>query len=118
MILNCLNPKFAKKFVLDYYFEKVQRLKFSVYDIDSDSYDLDEHDFLGELECTLGQVSFTLHIYTVGKTSINNLSLSCNFICAQIVSNKQITRALQLMDGRLAGRGTITVRALTGTRCL
>ncbi|XP_037550224.1 copine-3 [Nematolebias whitei] len=90
MILNCLNPKFAKKFVLDYYFEKVQRLKFSVYDIDSDSYDLDKHDFLGEFECTLGQ----------------------------IVSNKQMTRALLLRDSRPAGRGTITICAeeITDTR--
>lgn len=59
MILNCLNPKFAKKFVLDYYFEMVQKLKFCVYDIDNNTYDLSDDDFLGELECTLGQVSLT-----------------------------------------------------------
>uniref|UniRef100_A0A665W0R8 Copine 3 n=1 Tax=Echeneis naucrates TaxID=173247 RepID=A0A665W0R8_ECHNA len=62
MILNCLNPKFAKKFVIDYYFEMVQSLKFCVYDIDNDTYDLGDDDFLGELECTLGQVSITLTI--------------------------------------------------------
>uniref|UniRef100_A0A8C4HIM9 Copine-3 n=1 Tax=Dicentrarchus labrax TaxID=13489 RepID=A0A8C4HIM9_DICLA len=55
MILNCLNPKFAKKFIIDYYFEMVQRLKFCVYDIDNNTYDLSDDDFLGELECTLGQ---------------------------------------------------------------
>lgn len=58
MILNCLNPKFSKKFVMDYYFEMVQRMKFCVYDIDNNTYDLGDDDFLGELECTLGQVSF------------------------------------------------------------
>lgn len=63
MILNCLNPKFNKKFVLDYYFEMVQRLKFCVFDIDNNTYDLSDDDFLGELECTLGQVSITLHIF-------------------------------------------------------
>ncbi|XP_077410448.1 copine-3-like isoform X2 [Vanacampus margaritifer] len=83
MILNCLNPKFAKRFVIDYYFETVQRVKFCVYDIDNDTYDLGDDDFLGELECTLGQ----------------------------IVSNKQMTRPLMLKDGRLAGRGTITISA-------
>lgn len=83
MILNCLNPKFAKKFVLDYYFEMVQRLKFCVYDIDNNTYDLGDDDFLGELECTLGQ----------------------------IVSNKQMTRTLLLKNGRPAGRGTITICA-------
>lgn len=56
MILNCLNPRFSKKFVIDYYFEMVQKLKFCVYDIDNDTCDLSDDDFLGELECTLGQV--------------------------------------------------------------
>lgn len=65
MILNCLNPRFSKKFVIDYYFEMVQRLKFCVYDIDNNTYDLSDDDFLGELECTLGQVTFldmVLHV--------------------------------------------------------
>ncbi|XP_042255810.1 copine-3-like isoform X1 [Thunnus albacares] len=90
MILNNLNPKFAKKFVLDYYFEMVQRLKFCVYDIDNDTYDLADDDFLGELQCTLGQ----------------------------IVSNRQMTRPLMLTNGRPAGRGTITISAeeITDTR--
>lgn len=90
MILNNLNPKFAKKFVLDYYFEMVQRLKFCVYDIDNNTYDLADDDFLGELQCTLGQ----------------------------IVSNRQMTRPLMLTNGRPAGRGTITISAeeITDTR--
>ncbi|KAK2858643.1 hypothetical protein Q5P01_003263 [Channa striata] len=90
MILNCLNPNFAKKFVIDYYFEMVQRLKFCVYDIDNDTYDLSDDDFLGELECTLGQ----------------------------IVSSKQMTRSLLLKDKRPAGHGTITICAeeITDTR--
>uniref|UniRef100_A0A3B5L281 Copine 3 n=1 Tax=Xiphophorus couchianus TaxID=32473 RepID=A0A3B5L281_9TELE len=82
MILNCLNPKFARRFVIDYYFEMVQKLKFCVYDIDNSTYDLSDDDFLGELECTLGQ----------------------------IVSNRQMTRQLLLKDRRPAGHGTITVR--------
>ncbi|PWA24612.1 hypothetical protein CCH79_00016287 [Gambusia affinis] len=80
MILNCLNPKFARRFVIDYYFEMVQKLKFCVYDIDNSTYDLSDDDFLGELECTLGQ----------------------------IVSNRQMTRQLLLKDRRPAGHGTIT----------
>jgi hypothetical protein len=34
----------------------MQKLKFSVYDIDDPKVDLRKADFLGELECTLGQV--------------------------------------------------------------
>lgn len=55
-VQNCLNPKFAKKFQIDYYFEIVQKLKFGIYDIDNKTVDLSDDDFLGELECTLGQV--------------------------------------------------------------
>lgn len=55
-IMNCLNPKFSKAFVVDYYFEMVQKLRFEMYDIDSENFSLKEADFLGELECTLGQV--------------------------------------------------------------
>jgi hypothetical protein len=61
MVLNCLNPRFSKKFKIDYFFETLQKLKFCVYDIDNDTYDLGDDDFLGELECTLGQVSPLSH---------------------------------------------------------
>lgn len=54
--MNCLNPKFSKTFVIDYYFEMVQKLRFEIYDIDSDACSVQDADFLGELECTLGQV--------------------------------------------------------------
>lgn len=55
--MNCLNPKFSKTLVVDYYFEMVQKLRFDVYDIDSDNCSLRDADFLGQMECTLGQVS-------------------------------------------------------------
>uniref|UniRef100_A0A668AZK1 Copine-3 n=1 Tax=Myripristis murdjan TaxID=586833 RepID=A0A668AZK1_9TELE len=82
-VQNCLNPKFAKKFVIDYYFEIVQKLKFGIYDIDNKTIDLSDDDFLGELECTLGQV----------------------------VSSKKLTRPLVLKNKTPAGKGTITITA-------
>ncbi|KAI3355081.1 hypothetical protein L3Q82_017956 [Scortum barcoo] len=82
-VQNCLSPKFAKKFVIDYYFEIVQKLKFGIYDIDNKTIDLSDDDFLGELECTLGQV----------------------------VSSKKLTRPLVLKNKTPAGKGTITVSA-------
>ena len=57
---NNLNPDFAKGIRLDYYFEMVQKLKFSVYDVDNETSSLGDDDFLGEMECTLGQVCFLL----------------------------------------------------------
>ncbi|XP_057680005.1 copine-3 isoform X1 [Corythoichthys intestinalis] len=82
-VQNCLCPKFAKKFVIDYYFEMVQKLKFGIYDIDNKTIDLSDDDFLGELECTLGQV----------------------------VSSRKLTRPLVLKNKSPAGKGTITINA-------
>lgn len=56
-VKNCLDPKFAKKFIIDYYFELVQKLKFGIFDIDNTTVELSDDDFLGEFECSLGQVS-------------------------------------------------------------
>ncbi|XP_064189793.1 copine-3 isoform X2 [Anguilla rostrata] len=82
-VQNCLAPKFAKKFLIDYYFELMQKLKFAVYDIDNKTIDLGDDDFLGELECTLGQV----------------------------VSTRKLTRPLVLKNKKPAGKGTITICA-------
>ena len=48
--INNLNPDF-RSFTVDYYFEKVQRLKFSVVDVEDSDYDL-----IGEVEVTLGSL--------------------------------------------------------------
>ncbi|XP_005997254.1 copine-2 isoform X2 [Latimeria chalumnae] len=81
--INNLNPVFAKKFVVDYHFEEVQKLRFALFDQDKSSTHLYEHDFLGEFSCTLGM----------------------------IVSSKKVTRPLVLGNGKPAGKGTITVTA-------
>uniref|UniRef100_A0A8D2IYC5 Copine-3 n=1 Tax=Varanus komodoensis TaxID=61221 RepID=A0A8D2IYC5_VARKO len=57
--VNNLNPAFSKKFIIDYRFEEVQKLKFALFDQDKSSMQLYEHDFLGEFACTLGTVSVT-----------------------------------------------------------
>lgn len=56
VISDSLNPQWAKKFVLSYNFEVRQMLKFEVYDSDSSSTSLNQHDFLGRCEVALGQV--------------------------------------------------------------
>merc|ERR1712154_506938 len=55
-IQDSLNPDFVKKFIVDYFFEERQLLKFEIYDIDSSSQRLSDHDFLGCMECSLGEV--------------------------------------------------------------
>ncbi|XP_029464589.1 copine-2 isoform X2 [Rhinatrema bivittatum] len=81
--VNNLNPAFAKKFIINYHFEEVQKLKFAMFDQDKSSTQLYEHDFLGEFACTLGT----------------------------IVSSKKITRPLVLGNGKPAGKGQITIAA-------
>ncbi|CAJ1054418.1 copine-8 [Xyrichtys novacula] len=56
VIDNTLNPDFVRKFILDYFFEERQNLRFDLYDVDSKSANLSKHDFLGQACCTLGEV--------------------------------------------------------------
>uniref|UniRef100_A0A8C5HZN7 Copine-8 n=1 Tax=Gouania willdenowi TaxID=441366 RepID=A0A8C5HZN7_GOUWI len=56
VIDNTLNPEFVRKFLLDYFFEERQNLRFDLYDVDSKSANLSKHDFLGQAHCTLGEV--------------------------------------------------------------
>lgn len=77
-VQNCLNPKFAKKFVIDYYFEIVQKLKFGIYDIDNKTVDLSDDDFLGQLEITLGQVRRTSLLLEGHDSSVHNI---CSYKC-------------------------------------
>ena len=76
---NSLNPDFSKPLLVDYYFEMVQKLKFVVYDVDNATKRLDDDDFLGEMECTLGQVRYNVHntcIYKEDKSGLNLQSSS------------------------------------------
>lgn len=61
----------------------VQKLRFGIYDIDNKTVELSDDDFLGECECTLGQ----------------------------IVSSKKLTRPLLLRNGMPAGKGSIKISA-------
>jgi C2 domain len=53
---NCLNPQFSKPLELDYFFEDVQHLCFKVYNLDTYTARVSDDFFLGQIECTLGEV--------------------------------------------------------------
>ncbi|KAL9834902.1 LOW QUALITY PROTEIN: copine-1 [Geothlypis trichas] len=60
-VQNCQDPEFCNKLV-GLIFDKVQKLKFSVYDIDNKSFDLNDDDYLGEIECAgSGCVRLSVH---------------------------------------------------------
>lgn len=82
VIRSSSSPMFSKIFLVDYYFEEVQRLRFELHDISSGNNGLRDADFLGAMECTLGQ----------------------------IVSQRKLTKAL-LKQGNTAGKSSITVTA-------
>lgn len=63
--MNNLNPTFTKPIDIDYHFEKVQKLQFSVFDIDNETSKLDDDDFLGHMECNLGQVT-SIEMFILG----------------------------------------------------
>jgi len=49
-------PIFTKSFYIDYYFEMIQRLRFVVIDMDTDSNEWSKNDFIGYTEKTLGDL--------------------------------------------------------------
>ena len=50
------NPQFVKAIEITYQFEVVQKMKFLVVDIDNETVSVADDDFLGVMECTLGEV--------------------------------------------------------------
>uniref|UniRef100_A0A8C9VYB4 Copine 4 n=1 Tax=Scleropages formosus TaxID=113540 RepID=A0A8C9VYB4_SCLFO len=80
VIRSSINPVFSKVFTVDFYFEEMQRLRFELHDISSSHNGLKEADFLGAMECTLGQ----------------------------IVSQRKLAKPL-LKQGNAAGKSSITV---------
>ncbi|XP_032892996.1 copine-9 isoform X1 [Amblyraja radiata] len=57
VIENTLSPDFVRKFVLDYFFEEKQNLRFDVYSVDSRSTNISKNKvFLGQIFVTLGEI--------------------------------------------------------------
>ncbi len=56
LIKNNQSPQFTKAIEIEYRFEELQKLKFTIYDLDNATVSLGDDDFLGEIECSLGEV--------------------------------------------------------------
>ncbi|KAA0203883.1 hypothetical protein HAZT_HAZT009624 [Hyalella azteca] len=78
-ISNTLNPDFVTKLPITYHFEEQQHLKFCIYDIDSRNPNLDNHDFLGEYECSLAT------LVSEGKVEKPLVDKGCNVSCGNII---------------------------------
>jgi len=97
---NTLDPQWAKKFVLNYQFETRQLLKVEVYDSDSDSRRLEDHDHIGSCECSLGEVltaqSKGLTRRLVGEKADQTITL----VAEELLASKEVIK-LRLMGRKL-----------------
>uniref|UniRef100_A0A674MQ84 Copine 8 n=1 Tax=Takifugu rubripes TaxID=31033 RepID=A0A674MQ84_TAKRU len=111
VIDNTLNPDFVRKFMLDYFFEERQNLRFDLYDVDSKSANLSKHDFLGQAHFTLGEVVGSLGSRSEKALGIGKLS---NFI-----NTKSPKATAATVDGCVCGKkcGTIIVKAEELNNC-
>ncbi|XP_059156094.1 copine-3-like [Physella acuta] len=79
---NTLDPKFSKPITIDYFFEMVQYVRVRIYDLDNSSKKVDDDDFLGQIECTLGQIvtksPFTKIMLRKHGKEIPNCTISIN----------------------------------------
>uniref|UniRef100_A0A3B4DA63 C2 domain-containing protein n=1 Tax=Pygocentrus nattereri TaxID=42514 RepID=A0A3B4DA63_PYGNA len=91
VIENTLNPDFVRKFVLDYFFEEKQNLRFDVYNVDSRSSNISKHSFLGQTFCTLGEIivsaAFILHL-TEHSLSYLEQDIATMQLCANKLDKK------------------------------
>lgn len=72
VVRSSLHPVFSKVFTLDYYFEEAQKLRFEVYDTHGPTnLGCQDDDFLGGMECTLGQVG----IWSPGEGGVRRAPL-------------------------------------------
>uniref|UniRef100_G3PBL8 Copine family member 9 n=1 Tax=Gasterosteus aculeatus aculeatus TaxID=481459 RepID=G3PBL8_GASAC len=78
---------FVRKFVLDFFFEEKQNLRFDVYNVDTRSSNLSKHDFLGQMFCTLGEIigSTVQPVTTCGR---NPRDIATMQLCANKLDKK------------------------------
>ena len=53
---NTGDPEWQRSFNLTFHFHQKQGLRFNIFDVDSDSSNLRDHDSLGSAECSLAQI--------------------------------------------------------------
>uniref|UniRef100_A0A4W3HSD1 Copine 8 n=1 Tax=Callorhinchus milii TaxID=7868 RepID=A0A4W3HSD1_CALMI len=111
VIDNTLNPDFVRKFILDYFFEERQNLRFDLYDVDSKSSNLSKHDFLGQAFCTLGEIvgsqgsrlekPLNIHVMTGIPMGIPGKKCGAIILTAEELSNCRDVVVMQFCANKL-----------------
>ena len=95
IIQDNLNPEWVKKFVINYNFETVQRLKFEVWDVDPNG-----KDFLGELDITLAEI-----VAHSGRQFVGRLTGVPGKDCGQlIVVTEEVSSCKQIAQMQFCGK--------------
>jgi len=97
---NTLDPQWAKKFVLNYQFETRQLLKVEVYDSDSDSRRLEDHDHIGSCECSLGEVLTAQSKGLTRRLVGEKVDQTITLVAEELLASKEVIK-LRLMGRRL-----------------
>lgn len=88
IVWDNLNPKFVKKFIIDYFFEEVQYLRFVILDVDnSKSSRVSDQEIIGQHECRLAEIVSSGQCYTKplqNPTSKLIKSGTISIICEEI----------------------------------
>lgn len=106
-ISNNHDPDFISKVNIAYRFEEQQRLKFEIYDIDSNSKNLGDHDFLGSAECNLSQIISNGNVklpLSAGKSAVGDGSNGYILIAAEELSALKNEIILQLSGIKLENK--------------
>ncbi|KAK1796517.1 hypothetical protein P4O66_009549, partial [Electrophorus voltai] len=123
VIDNTLNPDFVRKFVLDFFFEEKQNLRFDVYD------------FLGQTFCTLGEIigstgsrmerTLSVHIsqsyVAIGNMMARRISFSIVLLTISLMSYRMLSafHSLFVLSSGIPGKkcGTIILAAEELSNC-
>jgi len=97
---NTLDPQWAKKFVLNFQFETRQLLKVEVYDSDSDSRRLEDHDHIGSCECSLGEVLTAQSKGLTRRLVGEKVDQTITLVAEELLASKEVIK-LRLMGRKL-----------------
>jgi hypothetical protein len=63
-VIHNLNPIFTKPVAMSYFFEKVQPMRFAVYNVDNRDLNYLHHEYIGEIFCNLSDIICTSKVFT------------------------------------------------------
>ena len=90
---------------IKYMFEEQQHLKFDVYDVDSNTRDLSQHDFLGSCTVTLGQVVSAPAVLDLMHPKYNKGTCGSLIVSCEELSTCKDELQLQFLAKKLDKKG-------------